>query len=211
MNAERVLAHYERIADAPDAIVRLRRFILDLAVRGMLVPQDPKDEPASELLTRIAKEKARLVKAGEIGKRNELPVLKEDEVPFPVPSAWLWLRLGELGFTQTGTTPSKNQADHFGKHIPFIKECDNLGIVKGIMPTIWPGEERPYQFPLLSKDVQIIRNVKARTSDAFIYGRIEYDDIFKNRQASKFCYQFMSDEGYEGVVGCGNETVWDDQ
>ena len=53
MNAERLLAHYEHIADAPDAIARLRRFILDLAVRGKLVPQDPNDEPASELLKRI--------------------------------------------------------------------------------------------------------------------------------------------------------------
>ena len=70
MNAERLLAHYERIADAPDAIARLRRFILDLAVRGKLVPQDPNDEPASELLKRIATEKARLVKAGEIRKRQ---------------------------------------------------------------------------------------------------------------------------------------------
>ena len=66
MTPERLLAHYERIADAPDAIARLRRFILDLAVRGKLVPQDPHDEPASELLKRIAKEKARLVKAGDV-------------------------------------------------------------------------------------------------------------------------------------------------
>jgi type I restriction enzyme S subunit len=57
MNAERLVAHYERIADAPDAILRLRRFVLDLAVRGKLVPQDPNDEPALELLKRIAKEK----------------------------------------------------------------------------------------------------------------------------------------------------------
>src|SRR3954467_2319714 len=56
MNAERLLAHYQRIADAPDAIARLRRFVLDLAVRGKLVPQDPNDEPAQELLNRIAKE-----------------------------------------------------------------------------------------------------------------------------------------------------------
>jgi type I restriction enzyme, S subunit len=49
MIAERLLVHYERIADAPDAIARLRRFILDLAVRGKLVPQDAGDEPASEL------------------------------------------------------------------------------------------------------------------------------------------------------------------
>ena len=53
MNAERLLQHYERIADAPDAIARLRRFILDLAVRGKLVPQDPNDEPATVLLERI--------------------------------------------------------------------------------------------------------------------------------------------------------------
>ena len=57
MNADRLLQHYERIADAPDAFARLRRFILDLAVRGKLMPQDTSDEPASELLKRIVKEK----------------------------------------------------------------------------------------------------------------------------------------------------------
>jgi len=57
MNAKRLLAHYNRIADAPDAVARLRRFILDLAVRGKLVPQDPKDEPASVLLERIQAER----------------------------------------------------------------------------------------------------------------------------------------------------------
>ncbi|RUV59457.1 restriction endonuclease subunit S, partial [Mesorhizobium sp. M5C.F.Ca.IN.020.14.1.1] len=66
MNAERLLNHYEQIADAPDAIVRLRRFILDLAVRGKLVPQEAGEESASDLLKRIAKGKARLVKAGEL-------------------------------------------------------------------------------------------------------------------------------------------------
>lgn len=57
MNAERLLSAYEKIADAPDAIARLRRFVLDLAVRGKLVPQEADDEPASELLKRIAKER----------------------------------------------------------------------------------------------------------------------------------------------------------
>ncbi len=64
MNAERLLAHYERIADAPDAIARLRRFILDLAVRGKLVPQDANDEPASELLKRIATREGTAGKGG---------------------------------------------------------------------------------------------------------------------------------------------------
>src|ERR1700722_3626392 len=58
MNAERLLAHYEQIADAPDAIARLRRFIVDLAVRGKLVPQNANDEPASELLKRSKKNRS---------------------------------------------------------------------------------------------------------------------------------------------------------
>ena len=53
MNAEHLLSHFDRIADAPDAVPRLRRFILDLAVRSKLVEQDPEDEPARELVKRI--------------------------------------------------------------------------------------------------------------------------------------------------------------
>ena len=90
MNAEHVLAHFDRIADAPDAIPRLRRFILDLAVRSKLVPQDQNDEPASELLKRIAAEKARLVREKKISK--QIPFLPFDlsEVPFDLPDSWAW-------------------------------------------------------------------------------------------------------------------------
>ncbi|MCO5156825.1 MAG: restriction endonuclease subunit S [Aquamicrobium sp.] len=94
MNAERLLAHYEKIADAPDAIARLRRFVLDLAVRGKLVPQDASDEPASELLKRIAKEKARLVKAGEIRKPKVLADVEEP--PFDLPQNWCWTPIREV-------------------------------------------------------------------------------------------------------------------
>jgi type I restriction enzyme S subunit len=105
MKAERLLAHYEKIADAPDAIARLRRFILDLAVRGKLVAQDPKDEPASELLKRIEKERVRLVEAGEIKKeRLFLPV--EDDTDFDLPATWRWTRLGAVtSYIQRGKSP----------------------------------------------------------------------------------------------------------
>ena len=86
MNADQLLEHFHRIGDAPDAIPRLRRFILDLAVRGKLVPQDPKDEPASELLKRIAKEKARLVKAGEIRKPSLTCQDRRGRKPFALPT-----------------------------------------------------------------------------------------------------------------------------
>ena len=69
MNAEHLLAHFDRIADAPNAIPRLRRFILDLAVRGKLVPQDPNDEPASVLLERIRAERAAAEAAAKAQRR----------------------------------------------------------------------------------------------------------------------------------------------
>jgi type I restriction enzyme S subunit len=111
MNAERLLAHYERIVDAPDAIARLRRFILDLAVRGKLVKQDPKDEPASELLKRIAAEKARLVNAGKIRKERALPPVDE-EANFDVPCTWGWTRLGTVtSYIQRGKSPKYTTSD----------------------------------------------------------------------------------------------------
>jgi len=94
MNAERLLRHYERIADAPDAIARLRRFILDLAVRGKLVPQDANDEPAATLSKRIASEKTRLVKLGEIKKPKELPDVEAP--PFDLPPNWRWTPIREV-------------------------------------------------------------------------------------------------------------------
>lgn len=108
MNAERLLALYGRIADAPDAVARLRRFILDLAVRGKLVPQDPKDEPAEELLKRIAKEKARLVKAGEIKKTPSLPPVAAEDTPYTVPLNWEWVRFANIVEFSGGRTPSRN-------------------------------------------------------------------------------------------------------
>lgn len=105
-------------------ITKLRELILELAVRGKLVPQDPNDEPASELLKRIAAEKAELVKQGKIKKRKPLPEISEAEKLFELPEGWEWVRLGTLGYTQTGGTPSKSNAEYYGNDIPFIKPAD---------------------------------------------------------------------------------------
>lgn len=94
MNAERLLQHYERIADAPDAISRLRRFILDLAVRGKLVPQDPKDEPASVLLKRIAKQKARLDRKERL--KKVVNDLSADAETMQLPRGWASAPLADL-------------------------------------------------------------------------------------------------------------------
>ena len=111
MNADRLLQHYEEIADAPDAIARLRRFVLDLAVRGKLVPQDANDEPASELLKRIANEKARLVKAGEIRKPPTLEPITEAEVLYVLPKRWAWVRVGEIFDYDAGAKRDPKELD----------------------------------------------------------------------------------------------------
>ena len=108
MNAQRLLQHFDRIAEAPDAVPRLRRFILDLAVRGKLVEQDPGDEPASELLKRIRVEKARLVKAGEIRKERPLPLVEEDEAPYTPPAGWAWVRIRHVTSDRGQITPDKD-------------------------------------------------------------------------------------------------------
>ena len=108
-------------AEFPD---KLRKSILQQAVQGKLTERDPADEPASELIKRIKKEKEALMKSGKIKKEKPLPEITEDEKPFDIPDTWEWVRLGELGETQTGTTPSTKNPAFFGNDIPFIKPAD---------------------------------------------------------------------------------------
>ena len=122
MNAEQLLAHFDRIADAPDAIPRLRRFILDLAVRGKLVPQDPNDEPASELLKRIAAVKDRLVKAGKIKGKKIRVRDRENGVDFVSPQGWTLSELGEIAIKITDGT--HKTPTYVEKGIPFVSVKD---------------------------------------------------------------------------------------
>ena len=127
MNADWLLAHYERIADAPDAVQRLRRFILDLAVRGKLVEQDPNDEPASELLERIAAAKAHLVRAEKIKKQSALPHVANDEAPFSVPNGWEWTRIGSTAYVEMGQSPPSEHYNRTGHGIPFFQGKADFG------------------------------------------------------------------------------------
>ena len=124
MNAEHLLTHFDRIADAPDAIPRLRRFILDLAVRGKLVEQDPNDEPASELLKRIAAEVARLKKTGEFHEPKSFVPTKRERLPFRVPSHWGWVRLIEVAKVGYGFAFPANQFNLDKRGMPLIRIRD---------------------------------------------------------------------------------------
>jgi type I restriction enzyme, S subunit len=106
MNANRLLSHFEKISDAPDAVDRLRRFILDLAVRGKLVEQDPGDASAEQLLG------SRAV-AAEPG-----------QAPFPLPTGWAWTTLARIGESFGGGTPSKANSAYWQGDIPWVTPKD---------------------------------------------------------------------------------------
>ena len=110
-------------------IKKLRELILELAVRGKLVPQDPNDEPASELLKRIAAEKAELVKQGKIKKQKPLPEISEEEKPFELPEGWEWVTLATVGEIVGGGTPKSDNPQFWAKNgIKWITPADLYGL-----------------------------------------------------------------------------------
>ena len=135
---------------------QLKNSILQMAVQGKLVPQDPNDEPASVLLERIRAEKEKLIKEGKIKKektpsaifrgadnlpyekigKNE-PVCIADEVPFEIPESWEWVRLGSIGDWGSGATPSRTTPEYYNGNIPWLKTGDlNDGYITHIPETI---------------------------------------------------------------------------
>ena len=93
---QRIAAHFDLLLDRPEAVDALEQTILQLAVRGLLVPQDPTDEPASVLLQRIRAEKDRLIAEGKIKRDKPLPPITDEEKPFELPQGWEWGRLEQL-------------------------------------------------------------------------------------------------------------------
>jgi type I restriction enzyme S subunit len=122
MKLETFFKHFDLLAEAPNGVQKLRELILDLAVRGKLVPQDANDEPAAVLLERIKKEKERLVKEGDIKKEKSLPAIKDNEIPYDLPKSWEWVRLGNIGETNIGLTYSPSDISDTG--IPVLRSSN---------------------------------------------------------------------------------------
>ncbi|MDR6765071.1 type I restriction enzyme S subunit [Acidovorax delafieldii] len=106
-NWKRVAQHFDLLLDRPEAIDALEQTLLQLAVRGLLVPQDPTDEPASALLQKIRAEKDRLIVTGQIKRDKPLPPITDEEKPFELPVGWEWVRMGALlNASEAGWSPT---------------------------------------------------------------------------------------------------------
>ena len=136
-------------------VARAKAKILDLAIRGQLVPQDPNDEPASVLLERIRAEKEELIRQGKIKRDKKESVIFrgednsyyekiggkvvniDDEIPFELPDSWFWCRLGNIGDWQTGATPNRRKPEYYEGAIPWIKTGDlNNGYITEVPEAI---------------------------------------------------------------------------
>lgn len=112
----------------------LREKILDLAMRGKLVKQDPNDEPASVLLEKIKAEKAELIKEKKIKKSKSLPKITDDEKPFDIPDSWEWVRLDEINtYNGKSVHPDKEPTKNF--------ELYSVPIYETRQPEITVGKE----------------------------------------------------------------------
>lgn len=119
--------HFETAFAAPDGIEKLRELILTLAMQGKLVPQDPSDPPASQLLKQIETEKSRLRRDGKIKGSRPLPAINSSGMPFQLPEGWEWVRLGSIGnvFNGNSINASEKDANYRGvEGIPYIATKD---------------------------------------------------------------------------------------
>jgi len=149
--------HFDTAFAAPDGIQKLRELILSLAMQGKLVLQDPKDQPASELLKEIETEKQKLVKEGKIKQPKPLPDLKPEDVPYKLPEGWNWVRLGSVSiYIQRGIGPSYSDTPE----IPVISQkCIQWsGFKKNAVRFIDPGTIDKYRDERFIKSGDLLWN-----------------------------------------------------
>lgn len=120
-NWTRISQHFDTLFTTEASIDALKQTILQLAVMGKLVPQDPNDEPASELLKRIEQEKAQLVKEGKIKKQKPLPPVSDEEKPFELPEGWEWYRFEDTVDIQSGITKGRNLVGRELISVPYLR------------------------------------------------------------------------------------------
>ncbi len=120
-NWQRIATHFDLLLDRPEAVDALEQTILQLAVRGLLVPQDPTDEPASVLLQKIRTEKDHLIAQGKIKRDKSLPPITDEEKPFELPQGWVLARFGDLAQISSGVTLGRKTPISKPLLLPYLR------------------------------------------------------------------------------------------
>jgi type I restriction enzyme S subunit len=158
-------------------IKKLRELILELAVRGLLVPQDPNDEQASELLKKIAAEKSQLVKDGSIKKQKALPAIEDNEKSFELPDGWQWSRLGELSSDiHYGYTASARSGIE-GIRLLRITDIQNDKVNWDTVPACEISDEKSRRYLLQDNDILIART-GGTIGKSYLVENIDVEAVF---------------------------------
>jgi len=156
-NWQRIVANFDVLFTTEYSIEQLKQTVLQLAVMGKLVKQDPSDEPASELLKKIAEEKAKLIKEGKIKKLKPLPEIGEDEQPFELPRDACWVRLEEL--IPSFQNGNSSRGDKDGVEIAVLRLADitNNRIDLSDLRYLIIDENSISRYQLIKNDILITR------------------------------------------------------
>ena len=183
-NWARISEHFDTLFTTEASVDALKQTILQLAVMGKLVPQDPNDEPASELLKRIAQEKAQLVKEGTIKKQKPLPPISDEDKPFELPDGWEWTNLPNLSANfQNGLS---SRGSNVGEDTIVIRLADiqNWRISYEDTRALKITKEMKEKYSMSVNDILIIRV----NGSSDIVGRFILN---KEQQQSCFCDHFI--------------------
>lgn len=157
-NWGRLSEHFDTLITTDFAVEQLKKAILQLAVMGKLVPQDPAQEPASELLKRIVAEKKQLINEGKIRTTSPLPEITVEEKPYSLPKGWEWCRIDTLTqYSEAGWSPKCHD---------FAREKNAWGVLK-ISAVTW-GEFKPQENKRLPDNLEPRPELEVRGNDFLI-------------------------------------------
>lgn len=162
-NWQRIATHFDTLFTTESSIDALKQTLLQLAVMGKLVPQDPNDEPASELLKRIQVEKAKLVAEGKIKKDKALPEISEDEKPFRLPVQWEWVKFDQI----VENSKHALKAGPFGSALKKDMYCENGYKIYGQEQVI-SGDENFGDYYINEEKYQQLSSCSVKSGDILI-------------------------------------------
>lgn len=195
-------------------VQKLRELILELAVRGKLVPQEPTDEPASELLKRIQAEKAKLIAEGKLKKQKPFAPIKEDEKLFELPKGWEWTRLGNIQTFTNGYAFKSPEFQNAGIGVIRIGDVGNDGAVTTNSMLFFPYERKaeiPKKFIVEPGDlvISMTGNVKLAFNNS-------HDIFFINQRVGKiephliskfYLYRYLSTVAQEKIDNASGGVI----
>jgi len=174
---QRIAKHFDMLYDVPENVAELKKAILQLAVMGKLVPQDPNDEPATDLLKQIKVEKEKLIKEGKIKKEKPLPPISEEEIPYELSEGWVWCGMADISNKiHYGYTASANQ-NIFKYKLLRITDIQNSNVNWNTVPGCEISDSEAGKYLLKENDILIART-GGTIGKSFLVPKIDISSVF---------------------------------